>query len=62
MSSDDQLHEIADACMWIEQGTSIHLKAVSEHGDPLELTASEARAIGEKLVELARRLDELDGV
>ena len=45
---------------WIEQESSIHLKAASPHGDPVELTASDARRIGLALVEAARVLDGID--
>jgi hypothetical protein len=45
---------------WIEQGTSIHFKAMSPHGDPVELTADAARSIGERLVALADDLRALD--
>ena len=33
-----------------------------EVGDPVKLTSKEARLIGEKLVEMADKIDELDGV
>ncbi|WP_178124840.1 hypothetical protein [Pseudomonas sp. Fl4BN1] len=28
--------------LWIEQGSAIHLKAISPHNDPVELTAEQA--------------------
>ena len=51
---------VGDAYAWIEQESSIHLKAASKHGDPVELTAEEARELGQVLLELADRLTELD--
>lgn len=55
-------NKFADGCVyfWIEQGTSIHLKASSPHHDPVELTAEEAREIALALLETARLLDSLD--
>ena len=44
--------------LWIEQDTSIHLKAVTKYGDPVELSAEEARELAKVLEELARKLDE----
>jgi hypothetical protein len=42
-----------EASVWIEQASSIHLKVVTECGDPAELTWDEARELGELLVRLA---------
>lgn len=42
-----------EACVWIEQASSIHLKVVTESGDPAELTWNDARELGELLVRLA---------
>jgi len=46
-----------DVYAWIEQESSIHLKAVTPLGDPVELNAEEARALAEALIELAARLE-----
>jgi hypothetical protein len=54
------LIEFDEARMWIEEDSSIHLKAVSTHGDPIELTAEEARQIANALLRLAAELDALD--
>jgi hypothetical protein len=54
------LIEIEEARMWIEQESSIHLKAVSPHGDPIELTAEKAREIASALLQLAAELDALE--
>ncbi|MET3392752.1 hypothetical protein ABIC33_003410 [Variovorax sp. 1140] len=52
----------ADGCVdaWIEQESSIHLKSVSKFGDPVELTAKEARVLAENLNKLAELLDAMD--
>ncbi|MGA2065888.1 MAG: hypothetical protein ABSG86_13020 [Thermoguttaceae bacterium] len=42
--------------LWIEQGSSIHIKAVTKHGDPVELNEGEADELGETLIEMARLL------
>jgi hypothetical protein len=44
--------------MWIEQESSIMLKAVvKKFNDPVELTANAAREIGMALIRLADELD-----
>ena len=45
---------------WIEQESSIHLKATSQYGDPVELTADEARDIAKGLNQVADQLDQTD--
>jgi hypothetical protein len=42
--------------LWIEQGSSIHIKAVTQHGDPVELNENEAEELGKALIEMARLL------
>jgi hypothetical protein len=42
---------------WIEQGSSIMLKAVSNSGDPVELTALEARDLAGLLIKAADELE-----
>jgi hypothetical protein len=46
-----------DISLWIEQGTSIHLKTLSPYGDPLELSAEEAKELAKHLLLLASTLD-----
>ncbi|MGJ7501296.1 hypothetical protein ACSFBF_13120 [Variovorax sp. ZT5P49] len=52
----------ADGCVdaWIEQDSSIQLKAISKFGDPVELAAGEVRTLAENLKRLAELLDEMD--
>ena len=49
-----------DVRCWLEQYSSVMLKAVTRHGDPVELTAEEARSIAAALVVLAGRLELAD--
>lgn len=44
--------------IWIEQQDSICLKAVTAFGDPVELTADEARKIAKFLMNYAEMTDE----
>jgi hypothetical protein len=55
-----EVQQIGEASVWIEQQTSIHLKAVSPQGDPIELTVEEARALASALLSLADELQSLD--
>lgn len=49
-----------EVSVWIEQGTSIQLKAVSSHGDPVELTAEQALEVAAKMKELADMIETVD--
>ena len=46
-----------DACCWLEQGSSVMLKAVTKHGDPVELTKQEAVALAHALLTAAEKID-----
>jgi len=61
MSAEKHIQEFAggEVCFWLEDESSIHLKAVSG-SDPVELTAREARQIATALLATAERLDALD--
>jgi hypothetical protein len=48
-----------DVQAWIEQESSIMLKAVTVHGDPVELSAEDARHAAKALLGLAEHLDRL---
>lgn len=48
-----------DVRLWGEQDSSIHLKAVTSHGDPVELTSTEAQNIANALHEAACKLEAL---
>jgi hypothetical protein len=45
MSKDTLLKPTEDVYMWVEQGSSIMLKAVTSYGDPVELLEKEVEAI-----------------
>jgi hypothetical protein len=61
MSDHSDLTEFSngEVRFWIEQESSIHLKAVTSHGDPVELTATEAESIATALLAAARKLETL---
>jgi hypothetical protein len=42
--------------IWIEQGTSIQLKAITKENDPVELSEDEALEIAEVLKQFASRI------
>lgn len=42
---------------WIEQDELVCLKAVTKEGDPVELSASEARQLGQALLCMADEID-----
>jgi hypothetical protein len=54
----DLVRPADDVYCWLEQDSSIMLKAVTRFGDPVELSADESRAIAVALIALADRLDQ----
>jgi hypothetical protein len=54
------VYHVDEACAWLEQESSIMLKAVSKFGDPVELTADDARALSGVLLKLAETLERID--
>ena len=46
---------------WLDDDSCIILRAITRNNDSVELTADQAREIAEKLVNLADKLDKLDG-
>jgi len=59
MNTKHQVHSFigGEVSFWIEQDSSIQLKAVSSHGDPAEITAEDAREIAAALMAAAQQLD-----
>ena len=55
---DGVVHRLSDGeiVLWIEQDSSIHIKAVSPHGDPVELSAHEAEELGRLLLRMAEQI------
>lgn len=47
-----------DITVWIEQETSIAIKAITEFNDPVELSGEEARELARTLIEYAEILEE----
>lgn len=52
------IQPVDDVYCWVEQGSSVMLKAVTRFGDPVELTGASARTIAAALLDLADRLDQ----
>jgi hypothetical protein len=50
---------VEDVYGWVEQQSSVMFKAATRQGDPVELTADEARSVAEALRMLADRLESL---
>lgn len=57
---DKGVYHVDEAYAWLEYESSIMLKAVSRAGDPLELTAHDARELSEILIKLADDLDRIN--
>lgn len=55
--SSDLIRPADDVYCWLEQDSSIMLKAITKFGDPVELAAVEARSIASALLALAERLE-----
>jgi len=43
--------------LWIEQGESLCLKAITETGDPVELTSNEAKSLANALLEMVEKIE-----
>ena len=56
-ASSDVCRPVPDVYCWIEQDSSVMLKAITQFADPVELTSDEARDIATVLLSLADRLD-----
>jgi hypothetical protein len=46
-----------DAYCWLEQESSVMLKALTKHGDPVELTKQEATDLARALLRAAEKID-----
>ncbi len=49
----EEIHRINDVVVWLDPGGGITIKTVEPHGDPVELSSTEARRLAERLLELA---------
>jgi len=59
MDSSDSIISFSqgEIVLWAEDGRSIHLKAISSFGDPVELSAEEAKELAEALLRLAAAVE-----
>jgi len=51
------VHHVDDVRVWLEEDSSVHIKAVTQSNDPIELSPGQARQLAAVLVELAERAD-----
>jgi len=43
--------------LWLEQSDSICMKAITEHGDPVELTANQAKNLVKELLKMIAEIE-----
>ena len=60
LTSKSEVRQLAggEIQMWVEQGQSICLRAVSKQGDPVELAVHEVRELIKELEALAAQTDD----
>jgi hypothetical protein len=46
-----------DIVVWTIEDTSVHIKCITKHGDPVELNAEEVKELCSVLTKLAERLE-----
>ena len=51
--SDVRSFSNGEITIWVEQNSSIQIKATSPHGDPIELSCEEAKELAQHLLRLA---------
>jgi hypothetical protein len=56
--SNEEFEEIREVRAWIDPGGGITLHAATAEGDPVELSAPEARLLASRLLELANLYEE----
>ena len=59
MNITSEVVRVKEAYAWVEAQKFINLKAVTADGKPVQLTAADARILGERLVKLAQTLASL---
>jgi hypothetical protein len=57
MTAKDDVDVDDDVQVWLDPGGGITLKAVTADGDPVELSAAQARQLAERLADLASQDD-----
>ena len=62
MNTDRKVYKFSEGevYFWIEQGKTIHLKTTSSHGDPVELTESEAKKLALAILDAVQKIEALD--
>ena len=55
---DNGTFTLDDLTIWVDPGSSVHLKIVSQHGSAIELSGDQARDLADLLVRLAAEADE----
>jgi hypothetical protein len=43
--------------IWVEHESCVMLKAITSHGDPVELFSEEVRELGETLIKMAAQIE-----
>ncbi|MEC4723585.1 hypothetical protein RY831_31085 [Noviherbaspirillum sp. CPCC 100848] len=58
LNTSEEYYESSDSTIriWIEQGTSIHMKVITKTNDPVELSEEEALEISDVLKKFAKRI------
>lgn len=51
--TDREVHRIDDVRVWLDPGGGVTIHASTSHGDPVELTARQARTLADCLRQLA---------
>jgi hypothetical protein len=54
----EQVYRVDDVSLWLEQESSVHIKAITAYGDPVELSPRHARQLAEILTTLADKADQ----
>ena len=54
----ESIYEIDDVRLWMDEGGGIAIRATTPEGDPVELSAVQARRLANALIELADRDNE----
>ena len=62
MNTDPKVHRFSEGevYFWIEQGETIHIKALSPLGDPVELTGREAKKLALALLDAVQKVEAPD--
>jgi hypothetical protein len=56
-TTEGAIWRLGSVTLWVEQDSSIQLKATTGQGDPVELSPDEAREVAHALLSFAERAD-----